>query len=175
MRKLSRVFDRVISVGIILAGALLIFVMLSVNAEIFTRYITGHSLIWVVEISELSLLFITFLGAAWVLKKDGHVSIDIVVNRLAPGTRALFKAGISIAGAIAILPLIWYGTQVTWNHYQKGLYEATALEIPDVAILFIIPLGSILLCIQLLRSAYGYASDWKGLKRMGNAQNIIRS
>ncbi|MFH1756842.1 MAG: TRAP transporter small permease [Pseudomonadota bacterium] len=161
MDKLSRIFDRVIRAGIILAAVLLILVMFSVNAEIFTRYITGHSLIWVVEISEISLLFITFLGVAWVLKKGGHVSVDILVNRLAPRTRAMFNAATSIVGAFAVLPLIWYGAQVTWTHYQKSLYEATALEIPNVAILFIIPLGSIFLFIQLLKKMYGYVREWQ--------------
>jgi C4-dicarboxylate transporter DctQ subunit len=164
MEKLSRIFDLVISSGIVLGGVLLVLVMFFVNAEIFTRYIAGHSLIWVVEISETSLLFITFLGVAWVLKRGGHVSVDILVNRLSPRRRSMLNAVTSIVGALAVFPLIWYGAQVTWTHYQKGLYEATALEIPNAAVLFIIPLGSLLLFIQLLKKIHEYVREWRGDK-----------
>jgi C4-dicarboxylate transporter DctQ subunit len=159
MGKFSHIFDKALHLGIILGAIILIFDTLSVNAEIFSRYLLGQSLMWVVEISEISLLFITFLGAGWVLKKGGHVSVDIFLNKLPIQRQGLLNAATSIIGAISVLPLIWYGTKVTWIHYRKGLYEATALNIPDVAVLFIIPLGSVLLFIQLVRRAYQSVND----------------
>lgn len=161
MDKVSRIFDQVIYFGIVLGAIILIFDMLAINAEIFSRYLVGLSLSWVVEITELSLLFITFLGLAWVLKKDGHVSVDILLSKLTIQRQTIFNAITSIIGAIAVLPLVWHGTKVAWIHYQKGLYDATALNIPDVAILFIIPLGSIMLFFQLLRRGYQFFNNWK--------------
>jgi C4-dicarboxylate transporter DctQ subunit len=164
MEKLSHMFEKALHFGIILGAIILVFDTLSVNAEIFSRYLFGQSLMWVVEISEISLLFITFLGAGWVLKKGGHVNVDIFLNKQPIQRQAIFMATTSIIGAISVLPLIWYGTKVTWIHYQKGLYEPTALNIPDVAVLFIIPLGSLLLFIQLLRRAYHSVHDWRRQK-----------
>lgn len=161
MGQISRIFDQIIYFGIILGAGILFFDTLSVNAEIISRFLVGKSFIWVVEITEISLLFITFLGVAWVLKKDGHVSVDILLSKLSIKHQAIFNAVTSIIGAIVIFPLVWYGTKVAWIHYQKDLYDATALNIPDVAILFVIPLGSVLLFIQLLRRAYEYFNKWK--------------
>ena len=52
------------------SAATLIFVamMLVVCAEVLLRYGFNSPISWVVEISEYALLWITFLGAAWVLR-----------------------------------------------------------------------------------------------------------
>ena len=56
------------------AGMVLLFLMmLSVCWEVFSRYYLGRGTAWVIEFSEYSILFMTFLGTAWLLRKDGHV------------------------------------------------------------------------------------------------------
>lgn len=170
LTKSGIIFNRVISAGIILAGVLLVFVMLSVNAEVVMRYFMKTPLVWVVEVSETLLLFITFLGAAWVLKKEGHVKMDIVLNRLKPRAQVVVNVTTSILSIIAVLLFVWYGTQVTWDHYQRGLYQPTLLQIPNAAVLFIIPLGSLLLLIQLLRRTYGYLGGWRQGKALEEPQ-----
>jgi TRAP-type C4-dicarboxylate transport system permease small subunit len=135
--------------------------MLSVNAEVIMRYFLRSPLVWVVEISEVLLLFITFLGAAWVLKKEGHVKMDIVLSRFKPRAQAMANVVTSILSAIVVSLLVWYGILVTLEHYQRGLYQPTLLEIPNAAVLFIIPLGALLLVIQLIRRAYMYILVWK--------------
>ena len=159
--KAVAIFDRTLDVSVILASALLAFTLLSICAEVVLRYFFGSPLSWVVEISEMNLLYITFLAAAWVLRRKGHVKIDLLLNRLKPRTQALLGIIISIIGAIVFMFLIWYGAQVTWDNFLRGTYRSTVLEIPNAAVLFIIPLGSFLLFIQFLRDGYGYLSSWR--------------
>lgn len=50
------------------------------------------------------------LGAAWVLREDEHVRVDVMYGRLAPRT----KAGIDLAGTLLLLlpfcALLWWGS-----------------------------------------------------------------
>jgi TRAP-type C4-dicarboxylate transport system permease small subunit len=157
---MNSVFDRVLKAGASIAGFLLIFVMLSICVELLCRRI-GHPLMWVMEATEYSLLYITFLGAAWVLDKEGHVKMDIIVDALGPKSQAFLGIVTSILGSVMSLYLVIYGARVTWEYYERGIVECTPLLTPTYIILLIIPLGSIPLFIQFLRRAYRYRALWK--------------
>ena len=103
------------------------------------------------EVTECLLLFITFLGTAWLLREEGHVKVDIVLNRLKPQTTAFLGIISSIMGVLVSITLTIYGFNVTWDNFQRSIYTPTALEIPVFAILAIIPIGSLMLFIQFIR------------------------
>ena len=161
--KATPIFDRTIGLLSLFAGILILFIMLSVTAEVATRYFLGSMMGWVIEVSEYSLLFITFLATAWVLKKERHVKMELVLRRLNPRTQSLLNIITSIIGAIICLIVAWYGVKVTWGSYQIGYIMAKPLRVPQFLILFIIPVGSFLLFIQFLRRTYGYLGHWKEL------------
>ena len=156
LTKLSTIFDRTILFLVIIASLMLMFMVGAVTAEVLNRLIFGQSIIWVPRITEILLLFIPFLAAAWLLKRDRHVKMDILLNRLTSKTRLKLNVVNYVISALVCAILVWYGVQVTWSSYQKGLYEITVLEIPKAATIWIIPFGSLILFIQFLRSSYGY-------------------
>lgn len=160
--KITTIFNAVLKAGASVAGFLLIFMMLSICVELVCRRM-GRPLMWVMEVTEYSLLYITFLGAAWVLEREGHVKMDIIVNALKSETQALAGIITSIIGSAMSLYLMVYGTKVTWDYFKRDVIECTPLLMPTFIILLIIPIGSILLFIQFLRRAYGYFVHWKAL------------
>lgn len=158
--KVEIIFDRVLKAGASLAGFLLIFIMLSICVELVCRRM-GHPLMWVMEVTEYSLLYITFLGTAWVLEREGHVKMDIVVNALKTKIQALFGIITSVIGSAMSFYLVLYGIKATWDYFERDVVECTPLLTPTFIILLIIPLGSIPLFIQFLRRAHGYLVVWK--------------
>ncbi len=161
LAKAGAVFDRTIGYLAFMAAVLIIFTMLAVGAEIIMRYFLHRPMIWVMEITEIILLFITFLGTAWLLKREGHVTVDILLIRVNQKTRAFLGIVSSIIGIIVCMVLVWYGTRVSIDFIQGGLYEPTLLELPKGPLLTVIPLGSFLLLIQFLRRTYGNLVNWK--------------
>jgi TRAP-type C4-dicarboxylate transport system permease small subunit len=161
LAKATAIFDGTINLLADLASVLIILMMLGISTDVAMRYFFVRPISWMVEIAEHSLLFVTFLGAAWVLKGEGHVKMDIVLNRLKPGTQALLNMITSILGAIICLFLVWYGAQVTWEYFQIGYVIFAVLSIPSAYIIIIIPVGSFLLFIQFLRRSYGYLKSWR--------------
>lgn len=140
-RKFSAIFDGTIGAGAILAAVILAFVVIAVSFEIAMRYFLNRPQVWVVEIVEYCLLFVTFLGAAWVLKREGHVKMDIVLDWLKPGNRAVVNAITSIIGAFIFLAIAWYGVLTTWDNFVRGFWIASELEPPRAPIIAIIPIG----------------------------------
>ena len=154
--KAINVFDRTNNLLAYLAVVLLIFLMLSISYEVVQRYFLGRATIWLFEVWEYCLLFIAFLSAAWVLKREGHVKMDIVIDRLKPKVQAIVNIITSIIGAITCLVVALYGLDVTWDYFQTGEFRITVMYLPKWPLFVIIPVGSFLLFIQFLIRAYGY-------------------
>lgn len=154
-RKCMDLFDRVNNFMLVLAGILVLLVMLITCAEILMRYLLNRPIFWATEITEYSLLFITFLGSAWLLGKDGHVRMDLLVNALNPKARTFAEMSASIIGTVISLVFFWYGVKVTWANFQQHTVIPSTLEPPFYLVLAIIPIGSLLLAIQFLRRAFG--------------------
>ena len=159
--KVKSIFDRTNSLLAILASVLLAFIALSLCYDITMRYLLGRTLPWLFEVSEYSLLWITFLGAAWLLRREGHVKMDLILNRLKPRTQAIVNIITSIVSALVCLLITWYSAKVTWHFFQTGSFLLSYLEAPKWPIMIIIPVGSFLLFIQFLRRTYGYLVRWR--------------
>lgn len=156
LTKAGVAFDYLLDLLAYLAQALLTFVVLAVSVEIIARYILNYSIKGVVEITEYSLLAITFIGAAWLLKREGHVKVDLILSRVTPRAQTTFNTTTSIIGAIICLIIAWYGGYSTWHHFQLNIHTETILRLPKAPLIAIIPLGSLLLFIQFLRRTYKY-------------------
>ena len=155
------IFDRIVNALFFVAGALIAFFMLAICWDVIARSLWGEPLKWVLEFSEYGLLFITFLGTAWVLRSEGHVSIDIVLGHLSSRKRLLLTAVISLVGAVICAFLVYWGGFVSIDCLQRELYQPTPMQIPDFPLFMIIPVGSFLLFIQFLRRAHDNFVNWK--------------
>ena len=161
---LSRLFSIILKIISLLCALLIVFMTVSVTYEVGIRYFLGQAPLWVFESTEISLLYLTFLAAAWLLEQEGHVKIDLVVNRLKSGVRTLVNIVTSILCSVACLVVAWYSARATWEHYQMGLTDHTVLALPRAVFLVVIPIGMLLLCIQFARRSHGYVMIWRALR-----------
>ena len=158
-KNINRIFDFILNLGAALAAGLLIAVMLLISIKVVFRYGLGEGLIGVDQISGTLLLYITFLGAAWVLKREEHVTVDLLVTQFSPRTQRRMNVTNSVIGALICLVLTIYGTLEAITSWQKEILIPAEIEIPRVINLAVIPLGSFLLCLQFVRRAGLYLAD----------------
>ena len=170
--KATNIFDRSLDVTALLAGVLLIYIMLAITNEIIIRSFLGRTMIALMEISEYALLYITFLGAAWVLRREGHVRMDLVISRLNPRAQIMLNIITAGLGAIAFLIITWYGIKVTWFLFETNYHMLSALRPIKWPIVGIIPVGSLLFSVQLLRQAYSLGEKWRALPSKKNSKVV---
>ncbi|MFC2014110.1 TRAP transporter small permease [Chloroflexota bacterium] len=163
LEKLGNIFDRVVDILAYLAGVIIIFMMISIVYEIFMRYFLASPTKWVVDVTALSILFMTFLGTAWVLRRGQHVKVDIVTERLSSRAQALLNIIVFSLAAIACLVLTWYSGFTTWDNFKEGTLVLRTITYPKAPVLAIIPIGSFLLFIQFLRNTRGPLRTWRAL------------
>lgn len=141
-----------VSAAVLVGATALVFM------EILSRLIFDTSLIWVVEISEYALLYMTLLGAPYLLEKHRHVAIDLVTDALPMRLRQALAVAMCSLGAIVCLCYTWYGAVVTLDQFQFGTHETTVLAPPSFLVTGVFPLGMLLLSIQFVAQAVSCAT-----------------
>src|SRR5688572_18934554 len=122
------VFDRVLDACAWIACAMLLFQVVSVSADVLLRYFWDISYSWITALNEWSLVYIAFLGAGWLEREGGHTRDESMVNFFGPwAERFAEHLGQGVGIAVCLL-LVWFGSDVTWDKYQKNVYDFFKLQ-----------------------------------------------
>jgi TRAP-type C4-dicarboxylate transport system permease small subunit len=162
--KVGRLFDRLLGFMVYVASAMLAFILLAVCWDVVARTLVGSPLPWVLEFTEYSLLYVTFLCTTWVLKNEGHVNTDLLLIALRKDRRAFLNGITSIVGAGVSIVLTYFGLLVSLGKLRDGSFQPTAMAPPDFPLFIIIPFGFFLLTFQFIRRACRHFSEWKALR-----------
>ncbi len=144
-------FDRFNQVLAAIACTMMVLITLAICAEIFTRSFLDISNPWLVELSEITLLYLTFLAAAWVLGKDRHVSIDLLVGYMSARVAKIVQFVLSWVAALACFIVCWFGILTVIDQFQNDIREPTIMAPLTFWITAVVPFGLFLLGFQFVR------------------------
>lgn len=144
-KRFLAIWNRILNVFVFLAGLLLWGQMIIVNIEVVSRYL-GHPTTWVSEISSIMILWIPFMVAAWILKRDGHVRMDLLIQRISQKSQVVLNMITSAIGVVVmlIISVVAFKTTIYWIGYKTP----TPLMLPRAPIIGIIFIGSLMFAIQ---------------------------
>lgn len=147
IEKISKTINRgFLFVASINMGALVVIICL----DLTLRYFFNSPLLWATEVTEISLLYITFLGTAWVLREDGHVVIDVFIAKATGKKKNILRMiSYTIVGIVSAI-LIYYGFIATYDHYKRKVFNPTIMETPISLIIMVIPVGCVPLFLEVL-------------------------
>ena len=157
-RKAGKFLLDIVEIYVPISAFISLFILFVV--QVFFRYFLNRPQVWVTEVIECLLLYITFLGSAWLLREEGHIKVDVLVNRVGRRTGAVFGIIGSIIGLFVSFTLTVYGFRLTWDYFLRGIYTPTALEIPVSAIIIIIPVGSFALLLEFVRRTLTFVAGF---------------
>jgi len=169
LTRLGKLFDQVNFIMIIIAAILLVGMTFLVGTDITLRYVFYRPLGWVKEVSEYILVFLGFLVAAWILKDDGHVKMDLVLNNVSPRVQTMMNIITSLISIIVVFIIAWFSLRVILQFYQTKLVTPSVLEPQKWVLMTPIFVGSLLLAIQFIRRTYAFMAKWKTLSKQKNA------
>lgn len=159
--KLATAYDHLLTGLSMLTGVLILFMAALVSTNITMRTLLSRSIPGTIEICEWILLLIPFLGAAWLLRKDGHVRMDLFIQMLNTKSRCILSIFTSIVVSLVCSLFFWFVASNTVRYYITGAYRPSVLSLPTYIFSGIMAAGFLFIAIQSLRNAARYAKELK--------------
>ena len=147
-KQLGGVFEKTLSATGYLGGMLLMALMFILSFEVMMRFFFNRPTVWVNPISGYITYVVTIMAAAWILKEDGHVSIDIVITQLGPKAKGVTNLVTSLVGLLACCITLWKSAEAAWQSYKSGYLIMRGIMVPQHIMFWFFVFGMLLLCIQ---------------------------
>jgi C4-dicarboxylate transporter, DctQ subunit len=164
---LGRLLDRINTLMVGLSAFLMLALTFIVGLDITLRYGFTKPLGWVKETSEYILVYLGFLVAAWILKDEAHVKMDLILNRLSPRAQNMLNIVTSAVSTLVMFIVSWYSLTVTVEFYRTKLLTPSVLEWPKWIFILPIFVGSLLLAAQFVRRTWGLIGEWRSMGKDG--------
>ena len=151
IERINKILDGVINFFAVIAGILLATMALIVTYNVVMRYFVARPPVWAIETTEYIMVYATFLAAAWILKQDGHVKIDIILVTLSKKWQYILNVLVCCLGIVACGLLAWYGMKATYSLYSREVIMMKMMPWPKWVLVVPIPLGILLAFVQFIR------------------------
>ena len=131
LARLVRAYKIVTTALAILAGAILSAIALSIPVDVTLRACCSEAIFGLGDLTEHGIAAATFLGAPWVLYKNAHVSVDIVVSHLRPRARNSVETVVNLIGAAVSAIFFWYVLQALLIAAGRGSMVRGIVVVPE--------------------------------------------
>jgi TRAP-type C4-dicarboxylate transport system permease small subunit len=155
MTAIKRAYDGLLYGMAIVAGATLIWLMVSVVASVVMRNLGLQPFAWLFTSAEYGLLYMTMLGAPWLVREKGHVHIELVTSALPADLRALVSRGVALACVAVCVMLTWKGAELCLTNIQRGDFDTRAYYFPRWLLTISFPLSFGLMAVEFWHFVVG--------------------
>lgn len=148
-----RFFDALLNFLAACAACMLLVVMVTIGADVTLRAFGAGSLTWVLELSEHALLIMLFLGMPWLARSGGHITVELVTDRLPEAARRRLAR---ISAALVSLLLIWlaiWAARLSIADWQANIRTIGLYPIPRFLLSLVVGSGLLLTALEFLRQA----------------------
>jgi TRAP-type C4-dicarboxylate transport system permease small subunit len=129
-----------------ISAVLLGVTALAITLDVIARNVGLGTVSWILEVSEYVLPVATFLVAPWLLYRNEHVRLDVLLPRLPWLNHAANAAGLAVSAILVV-----YGVRTIVNSAQQGAIVFKSVVFPEWWLYTPVPLCFGLLAIEFVR------------------------
>ena len=133
-----------------LAALLLGVTALAITLDVIARNVGLGTLPWILEVSEYVLPLATFLAAPWLLHRNEHVRLDVLLTAFPRLNHVANLVGLSVCGVLVV-----YGVRTILNSAQQGAMVFKSVVFPEWWLYAPVPLCFTLLSVEFVRRLAG--------------------
>ncbi len=126
------------------------------SLQVFTRYVLNAPLSWTEEAARMVFTWIIFIGAALIVKRGSHISIDYLAKILPAAPRRWL---LTLAHAFTLAVVLTLAVKGVHLLQITGASESPALGIRWVYVYAAFPIGMFLMAV---RYAAALIAMWRG-------------
>jgi TRAP-type C4-dicarboxylate transport system permease small subunit len=155
MRPVIRAYDALLYTMAFLAAAALVWLMVSVVLSVAMRNFGLQPFAWLFTSAEYGLLYMTMLGAPWLVREKGHVHIELVTAALPPRVRRVVSRAVALACVVVSLILAWYGLELVLTNIERNDFDVRAYFYPRWLLTITFPIAFSFMAIEFARFVFG--------------------
>ena len=124
-------------------------ILMAVNtiANVISRFVFNHSIIFAEELNSIFILLVTFAGIGYAARHGRHIRMSAISDALPERARKILMVVVTGVTAVLLLILAWYAVQYIVSMYAKGrVYPA--LGIPVYVSYLWVPIGLFVTGVQ---------------------------
>lgn len=150
-----RVYDRLLAVLAILAGAAVAGMFVLIIVDVAARELVGSSFNFTIGLVEYGLLYLTMLAAPYLLRQGDHIRITSIVSRLPDRYRPGLERAVALVCALATALVAYVSVELLIEKIEGDTVDIRGIDFPSWLIIVPLPLGYGLIAIEFLRMAFG--------------------
>lgn len=144
LKWLDRNFEEKLLVILLIVTVTLTFI------QVVMRYIFHNSLAWSEELARYLFLYLIWIGAAYAVKREQHLRIEIILNRIPKEKLKTFENFIYFIWLGFSVFLFISSLNMTMDVFASGQLSP-AMRIPMGYAYISIPLGTGLMCFRIIQ------------------------
>ena len=143
---MNGVYGTLLQALAVIAAVLLGVTAFAVTFDVVARNLGLGTLPWILEVSEYVLPLATFLVAPWLLYRNEHIRLDVLLGAF-PWLRHI----VHLVGLAVCAVLVVYGVRTVLNSAAQGSMVFKSVVFPEWWLYVPVPLSFGLLAIEFLR------------------------
>jgi C4-dicarboxylate transporter DctQ subunit len=162
VRTVAALYWRFLELLAVIAGVLLAAMALAIVVDVVARNIGLQPPAHTLTLTEYGLLYVTMLGAPWLVREKGHVYIELVTAALSPRTRFWLTRVVYALCVLTCMVIFWFSLEVTIDQYQRQVTDVRSFDMPRWLLTASMPLSFGLMIIEFGRFLVGIDSMHAG-------------
>ncbi|MEA4848234.1 MAG: TRAP transporter small permease [Clostridiaceae bacterium] len=125
------------------------FMVVSLFAQVISRYLLSSSIMWTDEIGRYTFIWIVYLGAVVAFKKRTHLVVDIFTQKMPPKLQFYLNLFFQIVIMLFLLLVFIFGVKYSMANMGNPAYSTNVVSL-GVAYASV-PVGAVLMIVNILR------------------------
>ena len=127
--------------------------------QFFTRYVLNDSLAWTEEIARYGLMWVTFIGAAMVTRRNSHIAVTLLTELLPAGPARVLRALIDVIVLVFLTLLAYFSVLIV---QRMQFQRMTVIDLPMSLVYGGVALGCFLMLFRQALRVWRNARDgWR--------------
>ena len=155
MQRLTQAYTTLLYIMAGIAGATLVWLMVSVIVSVVMRNAGLQPFAWLFTSTEYGLLYMTMLGAPWLVREKGHVHIELVTAILPDALRQVVSRSVALLCVLVCVILAWKGLELWLTNMERNDFDVRAYYYPRSLLTVTFPLSFGFMAVEFARFVFG--------------------
>src|SRR3990170_3390950 len=131
MQTLAQAYRAVLHFLAVVAAVVLGLIAILVTLDVLMRNVGLGTLPWIAEVSEYSLPLATFFIAPWLLHRNEHVRLDVLLTLLPRRIASGMERAADLVGFVVSLVFVVFGVRLIADSAGIGARVVKTLSFPE--------------------------------------------